>query len=126
MVAGLALIAAPFTAGVTAGALVGLGIGIGVGSAAASWQKYMALRPAENAAVRDELSLVAKGSADAAFVEAVMATVGVFLDVYSVGKGLTQATAVRRAAQQAELRGAMEAHEAAKQARLGNATRRTR
>jgi hypothetical protein len=98
--------------------LVGAGIGISAGMAAASWDKYLNLKPLENAAIKDELQLVEKGAVDAAALEAVVATVGVFLDAMGAGGAMKQARSAARTAARAELHGAIEAQEAAAQARL--------
>jgi len=118
MASAFALIAAPFTGGLTAAVLIGAGMGIGAGMAAASWDKYLSLRPLENAAIKDELSLIQPGAVDAALLEATIATVFVFLDAKGVGKGMKQAAAVNRAQLLAELHGSIEAQEAAAQARM--------
>ncbi len=98
VVAAAALIAAPFTGGATAALLVGVGVGIGAGQAVDSWQKYLSLSTAADAAVRDDLALVAQGQVSGALVAAVMDTVGVFLDAYGAGVSV----AARRAAAKAQ------------------------
>ena len=118
MASAFALIAAPFTGGLSAAVLVGAGVGASAGMAAASWDKYLNLRPLENASVRDDLSLIQKGVVDAALLEATVATVGTFLDAMSVGAAMKGAAKVNRAKALAELSGSVEAHEAAAQARM--------
>ncbi|MGW6128497.1 hypothetical protein ACWFNE_00590 [Cellulomonas sp. NPDC055163] len=118
MASAFALIAAPFTGGLSAAVLVGAGIGISAGMAAASWDKYLNLRPLENAAIKDELQLVQKGAVDGALLEAVVASVGVFLDAMAVGGAIKQARSATRSAARAELHGSIEAQEAAAQARM--------
>ncbi|MGI5214768.1 hypothetical protein [Plantactinospora sp. CA-290183] len=118
MVSAFALIAAPFTGGLTAALLVGAGLGIGAGTAAASWNRYLQLRPLETAAIADELSFVQKGVVDGALLEATFATVGVFLDALGVHAGMKQAGGVDRAKALADLHATIEAQEAAAQARM--------
>ncbi|ABW13184.1 hypothetical protein Franean1_3791 [Parafrankia sp. EAN1pec] len=118
MVSAFALIAAPFTGGMTAAVLVGAGLAVGAGMAAASWDRYLQLRPLENAAIRDDLSFVQKGAVDAALLEATVATVGVFLDALGVHGDMKRAAGVNRVKALADLHGAVEAQEAAAQARM--------
>ena len=97
LAAAAALIAAPFTGGATAAFLVGFGVGIGVGQAGMSWDKYLSLSTLADAKTKDELSLVAQGEVSAQLVDAIIQTVGVFLDVY----GARAATAGARASREA-------------------------
>ncbi|HYG79457.1 MAG TPA: DUF4157 domain-containing protein, partial [Pyrinomonadaceae bacterium] len=90
--AAAALIAAPFTGGATAAFLVGFGIGVGAGQAAVSWEKYLDKSTVADATVRKELALISQGEVTAQMVEAIILTVGTFLDVYGAAKGATAAT----------------------------------
>jgi hypothetical protein len=114
MVGAFALMAAPFTGGLTAAVLIGSGLMVGGAQAAASWDRYLNLRPLETAAIKDELSFVQKGAVDAAVMEAVVATVSLFLDALDV-RGAMQVAGGRKQAS-AELHAAVEAQQNATQA----------
>ncbi|OLT23754.1 hypothetical protein BJF78_31735 [Pseudonocardia sp. CNS-139] len=118
MLAAFALIAVPFTGGLSAAVLTTIGVGIGVAGAAASWNNYLNLRPMENASIRDDMSFVQKGAVDAALVEALVATVMVFVDARGARGALKEGAAVNRAKALADLHGSLEAQEAAAQARM--------
>jgi len=122
LVAAAALIAAPFTGGATLAILLGTGIGIGVGQAAASWKKYMDLSTVGGANIRDELALVSQGQVTGALVDAILDTVGVFLDVYGARAGQAGVKLTRAAVEAAE-KGLKEkvAEEASKRALRGAA-----
>ncbi|HKG62314.1 MAG TPA: DUF4157 domain-containing protein [Pyrinomonadaceae bacterium] len=97
LLAAAALIAAPFTGGLTAALLVGVGLGIGAGQAIVSWERYLDLSAVGNAHVRDEFALISKGQITAALVESILNTVGLLLDAF----GAKAATATQRAARKA-------------------------
>jgi hypothetical protein len=118
MLAAFALIAAPFTGGLSAAVLTTIGVGIGVAGAAASWNNYLNLRPLESAAIRDDMSFVQKGAVDAALLEALVATAMAFLDARGASSALKEGAAVNRAKALADLHGTLEAQEAAAQARM--------
>jgi hypothetical protein len=59
----------------------GVGIGASAIQAGRSWEQYEDLATAADAAVSDDLALVARGQVDAARVSAIMDTVFAFLDV---------------------------------------------
>jgi hypothetical protein len=82
LLAAAALIAAPFTGGLTAALLVGFGLGIGAGQAIVSWERYLDLSAVGNAHVRDEFALITQGQITAALVESILNTAGVFLDAF--------------------------------------------
>lgn len=97
LLAAAALIAAPFTGGLTAALLVGVGLGIGAGQAAVSWERYLDLSTVGSAHVRDELAVISEGQITAALVEAVLNTVGVFLDAFGAKAASTTQRIARRA-----------------------------
>jgi hypothetical protein len=90
-VAAAALIAAPFTGGASAAFLVGFGIGIGAAQAGISWEKYLDMSTVGDAKVKEELTLISKGEVNAQLVDALVQTVGVFLDLYGAKAILTGA-----------------------------------
>ncbi|MGE0059107.1 MAG: hypothetical protein AB7T32_14075 [Dehalococcoidia bacterium] len=77
-----ALIAAPFTGGVTAMILVSGVVAVEAAQAAASWEKYADLKTVGQSAVNDELALVSEGQIDSAFTDAAMNSLVAFLDVF--------------------------------------------
>ena len=78
-----------------------VGIGASGLQAGMSWENYEDLARAEDATVSDERSLLARGQASAALVQAALDTVFLFLDVYGVAAHAAAGAAARAGAREA-------------------------
>lgn len=85
--AAAAFIVAEIATGGAATFFVGFAVGIGIGQASEKWQKAKALSDASQASLDPNAQLVASGQAEAAGIDALLATVFAFIDL-KMGAGI--------------------------------------